>query len=272
MQQKNWLIKIYNTIEVFPGRFFLLWCVFFVVASLSVGYLYFLLFPITKVVLTASPLMFFVVYVAKSKKTNTLAACLYCFLLVLPFLTIHRVLTIHPQLLNPLDLSSPYGFYLLPIFFGIAWMFNGLLVYQNLQRTIHQEWWIDIKLEGIVVTLDDMQVGNKNIDDFLQIYGEPRTWWEQRIKEPQARAFLARLRSQGDACAITGSQIEHCAAPHREQAERWRNMLNENPPTPQDWKDSGFDFSDKDNLHGTSPPGAPVAISAIVEETEDNTP
>ena len=34
------------------------------------------------------------------------------------------------------------------------------------------------------------------------------------------------------------------------QVEKWYRHLQANPPTPQDWKDGGFDFSDKDNLTG----------------------
>ena len=74
------------------------------------------------------------------------------------------------------------------------------------------------------------------------------------------------------AIALWENGIEDCPRDVKPQVEKWYRHLQASPPTPQDWKDSGFDFSDKDNLHGTSPPGAPVAISAIVEETEDNTP
>ena len=41
---------------------------------------------------------------------------------------------------------------------------------------------------------------------------------------------------------MTAQKISICAEAHKEQAEKWREALNNNPPTPQDWKDSGFDF------------------------------
>ena len=117
----------------------------------------------------------------------------------------------------------------------------------------------------------DIQVGHKKIDDYLLIYGEPRSWWEKRLKEPQARSVLTRLQSQGDTCSLTSSEIEVCPDALKPQVEQWRLTLHKNPPPPQDWKDSGFDFSTpaKDKATAASHPGSPIAVPSLTSEDED---
>ena len=141
----------------------------------------------------------------------------------------------------------------------------------DLRQAAETEWWLRVSLEGMIPSERDIQVGNKNIDDYLQIFGEPRTWWEQRLQEPEGRSFLARCRSQGDAFAMTSQKVSLCAASYKEQAEKWREALNSNPPTPQDWKDSGFDFSTsaQDKAAATSQRGAPIAVPSIRNDSSD---
>ena len=55
------------------------------------------------------------------------------------------------------------------------------------------EWWIHIGPENYHPTPDDIQVGAHKLDRALPIYGEPRTWWDKRIKEPQARYVMTEL-------------------------------------------------------------------------------
>ena len=59
----------------------------------------------------------------------------------------------------------------------------------DMRQAAETEWWLRVSLEGMIPSERDIQVGNKNIDDYLQIFGEPRTWWEQRLQEPEGRSF-----------------------------------------------------------------------------------
>ena len=115
----------------------------------------------------------------------------------------------------------------------------------------------------------DIQVGNKNIDDYLQIFGNRARGGNNASKNPKAD-LLARCRSQGDVFAMTAQKISICAEAHKEQAEKWREALNSNPPTPQDWKDSGFDFSNsaQDKAAAASHPGSPIAVPSLIDRDD----
>ena len=271
MAQHKWFVKTYKTLGINAAQLYALWFLFFTAASLLYGYLYFLLYPVTKTILTLSPLLFFLWATATNHQKEIFKNAGF-FGIVLFVQSGFIVIALEKSFFSAKILSAiqPYDFYVLPGLFGLGWLLNASISYRALKRSADEEWWLDIKLEGVVPSEHDIQVGHKNIDDFLLIFGEPRAWWEDRIQEPQARSFLARLRSQGDIFAMTASQIAHCADVHKEQAERWREALNDNPPSAQDWKNSGFDFSipAQDKATAASHPGAPIAIPSLFDEKD----
>ena len=59
MAQHKWFVKTYKTLGINAAQLYTLWFLFFPAASLLYGYLYFLLYPVTKTVLTLSPLLFY---------------------------------------------------------------------------------------------------------------------------------------------------------------------------------------------------------------------
>jgi len=157
------------------------------------------------------------------------------------------------------------------VYFGASWLFILLkLANQMLLKRVEGEWWIDIRREGSTPTPDDLQVGKKEIDDALFIYGEPHTWWKQRIKEPQTRAILAQIKKQNSICTVTGGQIELKPETLYPKVRQWQSALNKNPPTPKDWKDSEADFSVPaiKKIATASQSGSPIAVPSLTGEDE----
>ena len=158
-----------------------------------------------------------------------------------------------------------------PLFFVFVYLIYFLqLANQKMLKRVEGEWWIDIRREGNTPTPDDLQVGKKEIDDALFIYGEPHTWWKQRIKEPQARAVLAQIKMQNSICTVTGSQIELKPETLYPKVRQWQYALNKNPPTPKDWKDSAADFSvpAHKKIATASQSGSPIAVPSLTGEDE----
>ena len=155
-----------------------------------------------------------------------------------------------------------------PHCFCIGWLLNAKPALGLLFRAANQEWWLDIKLEGMVPKYDDIKVNKKGIDDFLQTYGEPRTWLTQRVRETESLSLLSLIKSKGASCSFTAKEITYCPPELEKAVRRWHHYLKTNPPTPQDWKDSGFDFSTpaKDKATAVSHPGSPIAVPSLTKE------
>ena len=157
-------------------------------------------------------------------------------------------------------------------FFQFLWFFL-LFANQKMLKRVEGEWWIDIRRESNTPTPDDLQVGKKEIDDALFIYGEPHTWWEQRIKEPQALAVLHNLLNHQDGiCSITGTDgLIQIKPPFLHNViSEWMHALSQNPPTPKDWKDSAADFSVPaiKKIATASQSGSPIAVPSLTGEDE----
>jgi len=170
--------------------------------------------------------------------------------------------------------GSPY-FLLFLFVFGWSFKFKSLLLYfESIEKKSVKEWWIDIRREGNTPTPDDLQVGKKEIDDALFIYGEPHTWWEQRIKEPQALAVLHNLLNHQDGiCSITGTDgLIQIKPPFLHNViSEWMHALSQNPPTPKDWKDSAADFSVPaiKKIATASQSGSPIAVPVLIDEKKN---
>ncbi len=160
------------------------------------------------------------------------------------------------------------------VYFGASWLFILLkLANQILLKRVEGEWWIDIRREGNIPTPDDLKVGNEKIDYTLFIYGEPRTWWERRIKEPQALDLLDSLTMHANGiCSLSGADGPVEVKPQFLQTEvtKWQHALRQNPPTPKDWKDSAADFSvpAHKKMATASQSGSPIAVPSLTGEDE----
>jgi hypothetical protein len=171
-------------------------------------------------------------------------------------------------------INTPKSVLLLSLLFFCAWLWVGKGFFRQLQRLLGHEWWLDITLEGPTLghtgSEKDIHVGRSRIDEMLFIWGEPRTYWETRLQEPAAMAILQALAASGEKISLTGDQIARCAPPMREQVQHWLQHLQANPPTPQDWKDSSFDFSvhAKDKATAASHPGSPIAVPSLIDEDD----
>ena len=246
----------------------------FIGLSILYSYCYFLLWGVAKFLLTISPLVFIVFNSNLHKKlvdafvTDRIAekdSISVVFIFIQVFLFVMMQIFEHA----PRAEASirGLGFYVLPTVFCIGWLLNAKPALGLLFRAANQEWWLDIKLEGMVPKYDDIKVNKKGIDDFLQIYGEPRTWLAQRLRETESLSLLSLIKSKGASCSFTAKEITYC--PRDEKAVRqWHHYLKTNPPTPQDWKDSGFDFSTpaKDKATAVSHPGSPIAVPSLTKE------
>ena len=133
------------------------------------------------------------------------------------------------------------------------------------------EWWIHIGPENFTPTPDDIQVGDHKLDRALLIYGEPRTWWDKKIKEPQARYVMTELWRHEASCALTSSAIENCPEALYPRVRQWQYTLRGTPPTRRDWEDSGFDFSvsAKDKIGTASQSGSPIAVPVLIHKKKN---
>ena len=271
---RNWFVQTYKMLGAQPAKFYTLWVLFFTAVSALYEYSYYLLHPVTNFFLSWSALGFLcffplvfrsVPYPSFDSDDMGWQITGVMYLIFVPFFLSASYLDY--QMRASID---AVGFYLYPIHFYVGWLLVGKILMPDMRQAAETEWWLRVSLEGMIPSERDIQVGNKNIDDYLQIFGEPRTWWEQRLQEPEGRSFLARCRSQGDVFAMTAQKISICAEAHKEQAEKWREALNNNPPTPQDWKDSGFDFSNsaQDKAAAASHPGSPIAVPSLIDRDD----
>jgi hypothetical protein len=275
MAKQSWLLKTYKQLGLNDNQLYTLWFILFIGLSILYSYCYFLLWVSIKFLLTMSPLIYIVLTGKIYKKfvdallTNSIGNKeSYVFVLI----CIQLFLFIFSQILE----HSPHvsatvgsgGFYILPTLFCVGWLLNAKPALAHIFRAVNQEWWLDIQLEGMFPDYDDIKVDKKGLDDFLKIYGEPKTWLEQRFADPESLALLSRLKSNGTSCTLTAKELVYYPPDLRKQVWQWQQHLNKHPPTPQDWKDSGFDFSTpaKDKATAASHPGSPIAVPSLTGE------
>ena len=277
MAKQKWLVKTYKQLGLNENQLYTIWFLLFIGLSILYSYCYFLLWATAKFLLTISPLVFIVLNsnlhkklvdafvadrIAEKDSISVVSGSLQIFLFVMVLIFEHA-----PRA----DASiRGLGFYILPTVFCVGWLLNAKPALGLILRAANQEWWLDIQLEGMFPKYDDIKVGKKSLDDFLKIYGEPKTWLEQRFRDPESLALLSRLKSNGASCTLTATEIAYCPPDLRKPIWQWHQHLNKHPPTPQDWKDSGFDFSipAKDKVTAASHPGSPIAVPSLTGEDE----
>ena len=138
-----------------------------------------------------------------------------------------------------------------------------VLTYKQVRKRLQKKWWIEIRSKGSPNTLlEEPQDPN---DRFI-VYGEPQTWWEQKLKEPKAQSVLAQLKKQRVFCTMSNDHIQITANTlPLYKVEQWQHLLNEAPPTPKDWKNSQngrFIPAKKQNALAFQS-GAPFTISPL---------
>ena len=192
MAKQKWLVKTYKHLGLNENQLYTIWFFLFIGLSILYSYCYFLLWGVAKPLLTISPLVFIVFNSNLHKKlvdafvTDRIAekdSISVVFIFIQVFLFVMMQIFEHA----PRAEASirGLGFYVLPTVFCIGWLLNAKPAL-SLFRAANQEWWLDIKLEGMVPKYDDIKVNKKGIDDFLQTYGEPRTWLAQRLRETES--------------------------------------------------------------------------------------
>mgnify|MGYP004263608969 CR=1 FL=1 len=141
-----------------------------------------------------------------------------------------------------------------------------VVTYKRVRKRRQKEWWIEIHSKGNKSSSSLPLTEPQGSSEQLIIYGEPRTWWEQRLKEPKAQSFLAQLQEQRVYCTMTNSHIQITANTlPRYKAAQWQYLLNEAPPTSKDWKNSeiGRGISAKHQNALAVQSGAPVTVSPL---------
>ena len=115
MAKHKWFVKTYKALGINEAQLYTLWFVFFVSVSILFGYCYFLLFPITKVLLVISPLIFFLFVLATNQQKEK-AKNFGLFGLIgmghFGILFLSLATRIHADIL---PLMQPYDFYVLPL-------------------------------------------------------------------------------------------------------------------------------------------------------------
>ena len=129
------------------------------------------------------------------------------------------------------------------VFFALYWVYSvaylAYLTCKEMRRRARKEWWIEIRSQGAKPTSDALMLGQQDKNHGMVIYGEPRTWWEQRLKEPKAQMVLAQMKEQKVLCTLTDRRIELTTPTFPlYRVEQWQCVLNENPPTSKDWRQS----------------------------------
>ena len=155
-------------------------------------------------------------------------------------------------------------------FLVLYWLFSVgyllVLTCRNVRKRLRKEWWIEIRSQGVKPTTDALMVGQQDQNHGMVIYGEPRTWCEQRLKEPKAQMVLAQMKEQKVLCTLTDRRIELTAPTFPlYRVEQWQCVLNENPPTSKDWRQSrsGCPIAARDKNALSTRTGAPIAISPL---------
>ena len=108
-----------------------------------------------------------------------------------------------------------------------------------MRKRLQKKWWIEIRSKGNQARPNVLLKEAQDPNDGFVIYGEPKTWWEQKLKEPKAQLILAQMKDQRVFCTMTNDHIQITANTlPAYKVEQWQHLLNEAPPTPKDWKDS----------------------------------
>ena len=155
-------------------------------------------------------------------------------------------------------------------FLVVYWLFSvGYLLYltgKKVRKRLQKEWWLTVQAEGESAPAASLLEKVPTSEGRFIVHGEPRTWWQERLKEPKAKAVLAQMKHQNVGCCMTNSRIELTGqgVPHY-KVKQWQILLNESPPTASDWKNSqaGFFLPAKDKTGLAAQSGAPVLVSPL---------
>ncbi len=262
-----------------PVRFYIMWGLFSFLMSVFLGRFYFVLGFFHSILLLFSPLLFlmFTWFLGDDKRLEPLLSIGHNFVqFIIFFAHISTLFYIWFYVGNEYWNGQKGNlFYIAPCLFFLSWCLNARNALHRLQWILQKAWWINITLEGKYApstgSSRDIHVNRKSIDRTLFIWGEPRKWWEYRLRDPESIAILRILKKQRLGLSATLNNIS-CDPQIESAAKEWRQHLERFPPTLQDWKDSGYRFttSAHETIQASSRAGSPIAVPSLGEETKDN--